>query len=291
MRPRLLILGRGRLGRAVELASPSYEVSCVTLPARSLLACTGDSWVKRLSIILGKNKITHVFNTAAMTDVEACNDRSKQAFESNSQLPSALSVLCQRMNIHFTHISTDQVYSGAGLSSESDTAPLNIYGLSKLSGDRVAHHNNALVLRTNYLGRSDVEGRLSLSDWAVGAYKHREQISLFDNIYFNPVSKAHLVRFLLSSLTLNITGIYNLGSKTGISKGLLISNLMSILELDNPNARFSSYNFEDSNKGPFVALRPLDMRMGIEKTIADFAYWSPPTIEQTIEEIAEEYVC
>jgi len=93
-----------------------------------------------------------IINASAFTNVDLAQSNKKIAFAVNA---FALKNLA-RFNIPIIHISTDYVFAGNKYDSyiESDvTYPLNIYGKSKLAGEKLLIKNNPLhiIVRSSWL--------------------------------------------------------------------------------------------------------------------------------------------
>jgi len=115
--------------------------------------------------ILDPEGLSHVFalyqpnyciNCAAYTAVDKAEDEIETARQVNRNGVENLSKVCQAYNTTLIHISTDFVFSGEEflpLSESHATAPVNIYGLTKLEGEQAlqANLNNYFILRTSWL--------------------------------------------------------------------------------------------------------------------------------------------
>ena len=92
-------------------------------------------------------------NAAAYTDVERAEDDAERAFLVNDQAAGWLASTASRHGLPFAHVSTDFVFDGtknAPYAETDEPRPLNVYGLSKLAGERAveASHPEALIVRT-----------------------------------------------------------------------------------------------------------------------------------------------
>lgn len=97
-----------------------------------------------------------IINAAAYTMVDKAETDQEQAFLINEQLPLVLAKIANEKNALLVHYSTDYVYPGDGDSPwvESDkTAPLSVYGQSKLAGDCaiIEHCKKYLIFRTSWV--------------------------------------------------------------------------------------------------------------------------------------------
>lgn len=99
---------------------------------------------------------TVIVNAAGFTAVDLAESAKAQAFLLNASLPEALAQVAARQQCWLLHFSTDYVYSGAGdqpWTEQDQSAPLSVYGASKLAGDQavLALCQKVLILRTSWL--------------------------------------------------------------------------------------------------------------------------------------------
>jgi len=97
-----------------------------------------------------------VINAAAYTNVDQAEIEREAAFRGNAEGPKVLAAACAEKDIPLIHISTDYVFDGQKPSAyvESDaTAPINVYGESKLAGEVAVRHTyeRHVILRTSWL--------------------------------------------------------------------------------------------------------------------------------------------
>lgn len=97
-----------------------------------------------------------VVNCAARTDVDACEEDEEAAFEVNGKAPGRLATACRDSGCRFVHISTDYVFDGDADTPYSETAatePVQIYGASKLEGERMVWEADAgaLITRLSFI--------------------------------------------------------------------------------------------------------------------------------------------
>jgi len=107
-------------------------------------------------------EIVAIINAAAYTAVDAAeeSENHEQAFGVNEKGPAELSAWAAEQGVRLIHISTDFVFDGnqsQPYTEEDPTAPLGIYGLSKLAGEQAVIENmassdaGAVVIRTSWL--------------------------------------------------------------------------------------------------------------------------------------------
>ncbi len=159
--PRILVLGAtGQLG---------WEL-CRTLPAlgRTVAAArTGAapgiathavdvSDPRALRRLLAEVKPAVVVNAAAYTAVEQAEAEPDRARAVNAEAPGLLAEQMRRSGGLLVHYSTDYVFDGTcarPYAEEDEPNPLNVYGASKLAGERAVAGSGArhLMLRTSWV--------------------------------------------------------------------------------------------------------------------------------------------
>ena len=97
-----------------------------------------------------------VVNATAHTAVDRAEDESELAFLANAHAPARLAQVCADIGAALVHYSTDYVFDGAGqrpYREDDATAPLGVYGASKLAGEDAIRDSGArhLILRTAWV--------------------------------------------------------------------------------------------------------------------------------------------
>ncbi len=237
-------------------------------------------------LLIKKVKPDVIINLIAETNIEACETNPKLATVANSLIIRNIkdSIAMSDMKSYLIHISTDQVYSGKGPHKENKTNPLNIYAKTKLDGEMTLVGTNSIVLRTNFIGRSTVDHRTSLSDWIVESLTSGKKINVFSDIIFNPLHISTLCEEIYKIIIIQKTGIYNLGSSDFISKADFAITLSKYIGLD---TRLLN-RCKSSDINLFKAKRNSDMTMNVQKYKNNFNS-NMPCIDKEILKTAEEY--
>ena len=97
-----------------------------------------------------------VLNAAAYTAVDQAEDEPELAHRVNAAAPAAMAEAAMSKGVPFLHISTDYVFDGAPgrpWREDDPTAPLGVYGASKLAGERAvaAATPDHAILRTAWV--------------------------------------------------------------------------------------------------------------------------------------------
>ncbi len=150
----LVLGGSGLLGQAVT-EHLRREDRPFDAPPRAILDITDaaaiEAWLERM-------QPGAVINAAAYSDVTRAEraDQHPAVFRLNRDGPGRLARACHSRGIPLLFVSTDFVFDGRRRRPyvEQDTpAPLQVYGASKLAGERavLAAHPDALIVRTSTL--------------------------------------------------------------------------------------------------------------------------------------------
>lgn len=97
-----------------------------------------------------------VVNAAAYTAVDRAEDDAQAAFRANAEAPRAIAAACAARGALLVHYSTDYVFDGGASEpypEDAPTAPLGVYGASKLEGERAVAESGArhFVFRTAWV--------------------------------------------------------------------------------------------------------------------------------------------
>jgi perosamine synthetase len=257
---RIVVLGSsGRLGSYLFpfLRSSGHEVLSLSRRAGDdLQADLTDPG--QVELALDKVRPDSIVNLAAETNIDACEECPQNAYFANVKIVENLVKWIEGNgnSSHLVQLSTDHVYDGLGPHAEDDISPLNYYGFTKYAGELLATKVNSTILRTNFFGRTQVPGKMSYSDWLMDSLTKGKKITVFDDVYFSPLSLQRLTALLELVVVKRERGIFNLGSKEGMSKADFSFMLAKVLGLPTENMSRGNLHMVD-----LVACRAKDMRM------------------------------
>ncbi len=175
-----------------------------------------------------------VIHCAAQANVDACEDDPLEARRQNVLMTQYVVNALKGRKARLVYISTDLVYGfTAGAHREDEVlAPCNEYGRTKVQAEEVAlKRKNALVLRTNFYGWS-VGGRKSFGEWLVESLSQNIRIQGFKDVHFSSIYTFDFAGILEQCLQKDITGIYNLGASSALSKYGFLKMIALRLGLD-----------------------------------------------------------
>ncbi len=275
----LICGGSGLLGSYVTKAfEENYTVHSLSRSSSPLSCDFTDTGA--VQHVIERLKPDIVIHLIALTSIEACEQDTQKARAINATTVQNI-VRNIPPETHFTYISTDQVYPDtAGPHAETHTAPVNIYGTTKLEGEEAAlQHAKTLVLRTNLFGPSQISKRSSLSDFFINSFNAGEKIAMFDDVIFSPLHMDTLANLVKECIEKNILGVYNLGSRNGMSKAEFGYKIAAHLGLDASQAQVKQSGVIKTR-----IQRPKDLRMSTIK-IEEAIGHAMPALEEEIKKL------
>lgn len=241
---------------------------------------------KDTTSFLDKIRPDIIINLSALTDVDKCEANKQEAYLLNVKIVENITGwLSVNSNSSLIHISTDHFYDSIQASLENEIVIKNSYAFSKYTGELACDLDNTIVLRTNFVGKSMLDGRISFSDWLLLSLEKKHEISVLKDVFFSPLSIEDLCKYICLIISnIKKTGIYNLGSVGGISKADFCYQMANGLELS-----CSNITSIDSKDASFLkTARPKGMVMDSQKFMTTFGV-QLPTINETITKIIETY--
>lgn len=286
---KILLLGRdGQLGWELQ-RSLSVLGEVVALGRNSASnpggLCGDLSDLTRLRETVQQVAAQAIVNAAAYTAVDQAQSEPGQARAINALAPAMLAEQATAQGAWLVHYSTDYVFDGSGNTPwrETDaTAPLNVYGQTKLAGEQAVTGTceRHLLLRTSWVfgarGSNFAKTMLRLA-------RQRESLTVVDDQIGAPTSAelladatAHMLRAAMAQPSL--AGIYH-GAAAGETSwhGYARFVVAQALALGWPlQATPERVAPIPSRNYPTPAPRPLNSRLCCDKLMQAFGLHLPP---------------
>ncbi len=155
---KILLLGKnGQVGQALQRTlAPLGELVALERAQGSDGLCGDLGQPEALAATIRQLRPDVIVNAAAYTAVDKAESEPEQARRINAHAPEVLAREADALGAWLVHYSTDYVFNGSGTEpwQETDaTAPLNVYGQTKLEGElRVqAACTRHLIFRTSWV--------------------------------------------------------------------------------------------------------------------------------------------
>jgi dTDP-4-dehydrorhamnose reductase len=235
--------------------------------------------------------IVHNFNPdilihcASLTNVDFC--------ETNHELTDRVNIMGTRVvveSVKETHtklvyISSDSVYDGGkGDFQEADPVnPQNYYGLSKYKGElEVFKKSGTLIMRTNFFGWN-IQEKYSIAEWILNELSNKKQIKGFRDAFFTSIYTFDLAKILDIAIQQDLTGLFNCGSSTSLSKYEFALHIADCFNLDKDLIQPSSIADFD-----FRAKRGKNLTLNVSK-LEKILEQKLPTITESIEAFYRDF--
>src|SRR5215213_5961547 len=161
---------------------------------------------------------TAVINTAAMTNVDACEQNKEECEKLNVDSVKYLVEGCNMYGIQLIHLSTDFIFDGRnGPYKENDTPhPLSYYGDSKFRAEQYIIENckSYAILRTVLVyGVANDMSRSNIVLWVKNSLEQGKPIKVVNDQWRTPTLAEDLAMGCLLAATKRAQGIYNISGK------------------------------------------------------------------------------
>ena len=153
----LLLGGNGQVGRELRRSlAPLGELVVATREGGAGDAAADLDAPESLAALVAGSAPDVVVNAAAYTAVDQAETDREAAFRVNAEAPAALARACAECDALLVHYSTDYVFDGNATRpyrEDDPTAPLGVYGESKLAGEAAIRDSGArhAILRTAWV--------------------------------------------------------------------------------------------------------------------------------------------
>ena len=236
-----------------------------------------------------------IVNAAAYTAVDAAESERTIAFDVNAAAPKLMAEYSARFGIPYIHYSTDYVFDGSGKRAwreDDEPKPINVYGESKLTGDRAVINSGAtsIIIRTSWL--YDSMGRNFLNS-VLRQARERTELRVVDDQFGAPTTASYLAQTTIKILHFRM-GYYG-KTWTGCEiVNVTASGCVSwhgFAEAIIAEARGAGHALKirrvipmPTRKLSVPARRPLNSRLSLERLSAEFGI-SPPNWRELLGKI------
>lgn len=229
-----------------------------------------------------------IINTAAMTNVDACESDKTLCWDLNVNAVKYFIEASEKVNSHLIHLSTDFVFDGEdGPYKEEDKPnPLSYYGESKYEAEKLLAASNIKwsIARTIIVyGIVDDMSRSNIVLWAKEALEKGNPLTIVDDQFRSPTLAEDLAMGCYLIAQKEAEGIFHLSGK----------DVMSIIDLVYKVADF--YGLDKSIITPIktaslnqAAKRPPKTGFVLDKSINDLGY-NPVSFEEGLAELTKQF--
>ncbi len=170
-----------------------------------------------------------IINTAAMTNVDACESRREEALLMNVKTVENLIDVCKKIKAKLVHLSTDFVFNGEkGPYVETDEPdPLSYYALTKLEAEKKIIDSGIdwAILRTIIIyGVVDDNSRSNVVLWSINALRNKKTITVINDQFRSPTLAEDLAQACIAAALKNATGIFHVSGRE-------VMNILDIVKI------------------------------------------------------------
>lgn len=201
IKKRILVTGsNGQLGKELRQIAPTFPQYDFIFLSKEDLPIHHFEMVRHYFSVYHPQ---YLINCAAYTAVDRAESEKDLAFQVNGEAVGVMAAVCKEHNCQFIHISTDYVFAGTGDSpykETSPTGPINVYGASKLEGEKQAVQFNpgSIIIRTSWVysefGKNFVRTMIKLM-------KEKQEINVVDDQVGSPTYAADLAGCIMKIIS------------------------------------------------------------------------------------------
>lgn len=219
-----------------------------------------------------KHKPHVVINTAAMTNVDACETQREACWMQNVTAVKNILDALTTLNSQLIHLSTDFVFDGKHGPYKEDALPnpLSYYALSKYESEKLVQKSSLkwTIIRTIIIyGVVDGMSRSNVVLWAKDALSKGQKIHVVNDQFRSPTLAEDLADGCILAAIKNATGIYHISGKETMSILELVERVADFYHLDK-----SLINPVQSSTLNQPAKRPPRTGFILEKAIKELGY-------------------
>ncbi|HTL83042.1 MAG TPA: SDR family oxidoreductase [Bacteroidia bacterium] len=213
--------------------SPSWNIIATSKGENRLIEKNGYTYVpfditniSEVETVFAKYKPDVVINTAAMTNVDACESKKEEAKALNVDsvrymVDTISNPKFQIENCQLIHLSTDFIFDGENgpYKEEDQPNPLSYYAQTKNDSEKVVRNSgikNWCIVRTIIVyGIVDGMSRSNLVLWAKDALTKGQKINVVNDQFRSPTLAEDLAEGCMLCAEKNAHGVYHIsGEKT-----------------------------------------------------------------------------
>lgn len=234
---------------------------------------------EQVNEVIGEENPDVIVHTAAMTNVDACEQNQSECWEVNVVAVEWLLEAAKEINAFFVHLSTDFVFSGSNgpLAEDASPAPVNYYGKSKVEAELLVQQSevkHAIVRTALVYGVAPSMSRSNIVLWVKESLENEKSIKVVDDQYRTPTLAEDLAQACWLIAQKKAQGIFHISDDE-----VFTPYQMAILVAEHFNLDKSLISRTDSSEFTQPARRPPKTGFIIEKAKKELGY-QPHTFKE-----------
>lgn len=224
-----------------------------------------------------------VIHCAAYTAVDRAEDDEENCRKVNADGTENIAVACEKLRAKMLYVSTDYVYGGDGeapFETDSPTNPKNVYGVSKLEGEKAVmkYIDKFFIVRTSWVfginGSNFVKTMLRLGD-------EKESLNVVCDQVGSPTYTPDLARLICDLIVTEKYGIYHGTNENFCSWAEFAEEIMKL------GGKKTVINPVPSSEYPTKAERPHNSRLS-KKCLDEAGIKRLPTWQDALKRFLKE---
>ena len=168
--------------------------------------------------VVGEEKPAVIINTAAMTNVDQCEDEQETCLQMNVEAVRYLIRSCSEHEVFLLHLSTDFIFDGtAGPYTEEDQPnPISFYGESKLKAEQFLQQSNidfAIARTVLVFGITPHMSRSNIVLWVKKSLEEGKELQIVNDQWRTPTLAEDLALGCLLIAEKKAKGVFNISGE------------------------------------------------------------------------------
>lgn len=215
---KILVTGaNGQLGSELRVLSKDSNFEWVFTDYQEVDLCDLENLASRIAEINPQI----IINCAAHTAVDKAESEYELSDILNHQAVEVMAKWSFENHCQFIHVSTDYVFDGnsaVALTEEASTNPINVYGVTKLAGEKACQKENpnSIIIRTSWVYSSFGNNFVKTMSRLM---QERDSLSVVNDQIGSPTYAADLAQAIITIINQDHwqAGIYNFSNEGEIS--------------------------------------------------------------------------
>jgi len=222
-----------------------------------------------------------IIHTAAMTQVDDCEEHQAACWNLNVSAVDYLIRSCEAINAHMIHLSTDFIFDGAAGPYDEKAAanPLSFYGKSKLAAEKLLIDSSisyAIIRTVLVYGVAEDMSRSNIVLWAKSALEKGQPLRIVSDQFRSPTLAEDLAAGCILAAINRAQGVFNISGKDQMSVLELVKRVADYFKL--PTDQISEVSTDELGQ---KARRPKITGFVLDKARRELGY-EPRSFEEGI---------
>ncbi len=237
--------------------------------------------------LIGNLRPDYIINTAAMTNVDQCEDEKELCWDLNVRSVEYLKEACEKTGAFLLHLSTDFIFDGEDgpYPEDAKANPISYYGESKLAAEEVLINSEiewAIARTVLVFGITEKMSRSNIILWVKNSLEEGKNLQIVDDQWRTPTLAEDLAMGCFLIVKKHAKGIFNISGKEMLTPYDMAMQTVEFFNLDG-----SLIEKTDGSKFQQRAKRPPKTGFILDKAEKELGY-KPHTFMEGIEILSKQ---